>query len=170
MNRNDMYSLIKETHDSLFAISNSKGEEYASNDTDRLANFKRLAQELDIDARAVLLVYLTKHLDSIQTYCKDVNGGNPRNLSEPIEGRIDDAILYLILLKGLIRDAGAAERAGISSIIGNPMAITGGFRPAARGPRFNGDSGLVVRLYGNERMGGSEAAQGGDPPVPYHPI
>ena len=104
MNTVQFNAMLKLTYDRLFEISNTKGKEYAGSE-DRLANFKRLGADLDLLPEQVLLVYFTKHLDSIRTYIKDKAIGNARVLSEPIEGRIDDAILYLVLLKGLIFDA-----------------------------------------------------------------
>ena len=98
MNTTEFLDLLDETADHLHNLTHSKGREYAGSD-DQLANFKRLGQALGLPPEAVLLVYLTKHLDSIQTYVRELPEPAP---SEPITGRIDDAILYLILLKALI--------------------------------------------------------------------
>lgn len=88
------------TLDRLIELTDSKGAEYAHS-SDQLANFKRLSSRLSLTPEQILIVYLTKHLDAIENYVR-----NPwQDLSEPIEGRIDDAILYLCLLKALIRDS-----------------------------------------------------------------
>ena len=102
MNTKDFNMLMSNTFNNLDGISRTKGIEYAG-EVDRLANFRRLGLELDLDPEHVLWVYLTKHLDAIRSYLRA-----HVVLSEPIEGRIDDAILYLILLKGLIQ-----ERSGV---------------------------------------------------------
>lgn len=78
-------------------IRNTKAVEYTQGD--RLDNFKRLAVELGISPKQVLWVYLKKHLDSIASYIK-----SDKVLSEPIEGRIMDARVYLSLLRGLIEE------------------------------------------------------------------
>lgn len=84
------------TMERLIELTDSKGREYANSD-DQLANFKRLATRLGLSPAQVAMVYLTKHLDSIDSWVS-----NPyQDLSEPIDGRIDDAILYLILLKAI---------------------------------------------------------------------
>jgi hypothetical protein len=112
MNTNDLNALLERTFVQMKALSSTKGEEYAGTE-DRLSNFKRLADELEMTPEQVLMVYLTKHLDSIRTYIKDKASGRKRELSEPIAGRIDDAILYLILLKGLVYEREEKER-GVS--------------------------------------------------------
>ncbi len=78
-------------------IRNTKAVEYTQGD--RLDNFKRIAVELGITPQQVLWVYLKKHMDSIANYIK-----TGAVLSEPIEGRIMDARVYLSLLRGLIEE------------------------------------------------------------------
>lgn len=72
-------------------------------DRERLKNFYRNGERLGLPPTKVLAVYLAKHLDAIETFLKhgDVE-------SEPIEGRICDAINYLLLLAKLVR----AEKRG----------------------------------------------------------
>lgn len=94
-------ALLQEIHDKMLSLTRSKGAEYAGDD-DQLANFKRLGATLGVIPEKALWVYLTKHLDSLTTYIKDVGDRTPREYSEPITGRVDDAILYLSLLKALI--------------------------------------------------------------------
>lgn len=103
MNSTQFESLLAQTFNSMQNLSNTKGKEYAGTD-DRLSNFKRLGQALSLLPEKVLMVYLTKHLDSITTYINELEKPIKIELSEPIEGRIDDAILYLALLKGLIQE------------------------------------------------------------------
>jgi hypothetical protein len=47
-------------------------------------------------------VYLKKHLDSIASYVKD----GKIHSTEPIRGRIVDAIVYLTLIGGMIEERG----------------------------------------------------------------
>lgn len=108
MNSTQFNQLMEMTFSSLKEIVNTKGREY-SGDQDRLRNFKEGGSRTGVDPRTVLWVYLDKHYASITQYIKDQQEGVVRKLSEPIEGRIDDAILYLMLLKGLIKDIGQPE-------------------------------------------------------------
>lgn len=103
MNCIEFKLLLSQTCDRLNHLTETKGHEYA-NDADQLANFRRLAVILRLDPRVVLYVYLAKHLDAITHYIGQVQDDRPIACSEPIDGRIDDAILYLILLKALIMD------------------------------------------------------------------
>jgi polyhydroxyalkanoate synthesis regulator phasin len=115
-------------------MRNTKGKEYANNDSDRLANFKDIAQELGVitigdvrralkeafevsdsyaevekflfaslipNPKAVLMVYMMKHVRSIEAWVK--NGEISSN--ERIEGRIVDLITYAGLLWGLEVDS-----------------------------------------------------------------
>lgn len=82
----------------------SKGKEYAS-DRDALANFKS-ANDLGVTPQQKLFIFLDKHLSSIKSYIKN-NGVTFSN--EPIEGRINDAINYLFLLRCLIKESKGDE-------------------------------------------------------------
>lgn len=93
----DSKKLLIKMHEEELKIAETKGREYTQGD--RLDNFKRIGKELGIDPKVVLWVYLKKHLDSIASYIK-----NQKVLSEPIEGRILDARVYLCLLRGLIEE------------------------------------------------------------------
>lgn len=67
--------------------------EYAHRDDNAFANFERVSERLQIPREQVLLVYLEKHLDGIHSY---VNGHVSQR--ENVQGRIQDAIVYLCLL------------------------------------------------------------------------
>lgn len=110
-------ALLKETHQKMLSISATKGQEYAGSE-DRLANFKRLGDQLHLIPEKILWVYMTKHLDSLITYIEDQQQGKKREYSEPITGRVDDAILYLNLLKALI-----VEREDIAGDLGAELPV-----------------------------------------------
>ena len=93
--------LVDSTVETCKEIMSSKGGEYAHGD-DRLDNFKRNAEQLGLTSLDVWSIYFRKHLDAITMYTQDVRSGNERVRSEPILGRFDDAINYLILGKGLV--------------------------------------------------------------------
>lgn len=97
------YKAFDESFDALIrecrSMRDSKGKEYANSAVDRLANFKEVGAEIGVDAKVVLMIYLKKHLRSIDSFVK-----NGKVRSEPIRGRIVDAITYLTLLNGLIEE------------------------------------------------------------------
>jgi hypothetical protein len=100
MNRNEFTSsVIDSTFQEILELNKRKGHDYAGDD-DALSNFKETGKRKGIKPEQVLGVHLDKHLSAIDTYIRE---GQVE--SEPIEGRIDDAILYLLLLKGLVMEA-----------------------------------------------------------------
>jgi len=98
MHKIEFRCLIDSVYLSLIDLTTTKGEEY-SRDADQLANFKRQAEELCMTPEKVLMVYLNKHLDAIKSFVK-----TGKIHSEPIQGRIQDAILYLILLQAIVEE------------------------------------------------------------------
>ena len=97
-------ALLGETVDKIKGLSKSKGGEYAG-DKDRLANFTRNATALGLRSEQVWAVYAGKHWDAIQQYVQDMATGKSRYRSEPIEGRADDLIVYLILFKAILEES-----------------------------------------------------------------
>lgn len=96
MNNAEFEVLVHDVQESLRRISDTKGKEYAS-DHDRLSNFKKAAAEAGITPEQAWLVFFNKHADTVKFYCRTGSV-----LSESIESRIDDAIVYLVLLRGLV--------------------------------------------------------------------
>jgi hypothetical protein len=93
--------LIDEVVANIKSLSALKGGEYAG-DVDRLANFRRNGEKLELPMEVIWNVYCNKHWDAIQQYVLDIKNGKERTRAEPIEGRIDDAIVYLILLRAMV--------------------------------------------------------------------
>lgn len=107
----------------------SKGKEYAQNQNDRLANFKRIANELGLSPMQVWYVYFKKHIDAISSYIKN-NGKIFSN--EGIEGRILDARVYLSLLRALVEEEkhalhspGTTQTIRSDDRVNNPMFDSG---------------------------------------------
>jgi hypothetical protein len=80
------------------AIVTAKRPEYTEGHIDVLNNFKVVAREVGLTPIQVWYVYFRKHVASISQFAK-----NPDLLqSEPIRGRICDAMNYLELLNALV--------------------------------------------------------------------
>lgn len=77
----------------------TKGHEYAT-DEDTLADFKEVAAALGVSPFRVWGVYVKKHERAIESFIREGH-----TLSESIESRIMDVIVYHILLLGLVHDA-----------------------------------------------------------------
>lgn len=99
MNRQEFGILRDAAYKQIASINDVKGHDYAG-DEDALANFKEAARQLGVSPYVIWYVYFHKHWSAIQTFLKEGDVA-----SEPIEGRIYDAILYLFLLLGLIQDS-----------------------------------------------------------------
>lgn len=108
INKQVFRSILGNTHDAMLSLTATKGEEY-SRDGDQLANFKRNAAEAGITQEQAWLVLFNKHVDAIKSYVK-----TGKVLSEPIDARVLDAMLYLNLFRGMIseRQLLEAQRAG----------------------------------------------------------
>lgn len=101
MDRQDFTEFITEVfQDEILGLNSTKGSDYSGTE-DAFRNFKEGAARLGLHPHQVWAVYCSKHMDAIWTFVKD--GGVVK--SEPIEGRIDDAILYLFLLRGMVRES-----------------------------------------------------------------
>ena len=98
MKKSDFQILLRNQFEEISALTATKGNEYAQSD-DQLANFRRQSADLGISPETVLMVFMNKHLDSIKGYIR-----GDTTLSESIESRIDDSILYLILLKAMVTE------------------------------------------------------------------
>lgn len=95
---NGVVARSRERQDRLLA---AKGADYTRRSPDRLSNFKRWADELQLEATKVWAVYAGKHWDAIVAFVK-----TGRAESEPIQGRLDDLHNYLYLLEALLESSG----------------------------------------------------------------
>ena len=73
--------------------------EYAQSEDNVFANFERVAKSIDTDRKKVLMVYLLKHIDGISAYTK-----GHHSQREDVTGRITDAMVYLMLLWGMVEE------------------------------------------------------------------
>lgn len=102
-------AILEKTADTMRKLTFSKGAEYKQGSTDQLANFKRNATRAKVHPLTIWRLYFDKHYDSIMGWLDDQVGAETKEYSEPIIGRIDDAILYLHLLKGFYYERHPSE-------------------------------------------------------------
>jgi len=114
MNNDQFIEFLRHTYENLLDLTRTKGLEYASSQN-AFANFEGIAADIQLPREKILWVYFTKHLYSIRNY---LNGGTS---SEPIAGRIDDAILYLVLLKAMLTEGSVQERTSLQSGSGSSI-------------------------------------------------
>lgn len=90
-----------EAFKNLLKLTKEKGEEY-SGEVDRLDNFRRGGLDNDVPMESVWRIYAGKHWDAIGQYVRDLKNGKDRVRSEPLAGRVDDLIVYLILFRCML--------------------------------------------------------------------
>lgn len=100
MNQQKFDELVQAGVDRRVSLRRDKGTEYTQGDADVLANFKKGGLDLGIPAMSVWWIYYKKHQDAILSFVKF----GKEFSTEPIEGRIDDAQVYLDLLRGLVAE------------------------------------------------------------------
>ena len=79
--------------------------EYAQDIDEIFANFHRIAEDMDIDRKKVLMTYFLKHVDGINAFIK-----GHQSQREDVTGRITDCIVYLMLLWGMIKEERENDR------------------------------------------------------------
>ena len=98
MTKEQMKEVMIKVFQECMDLRDSGHDEYAHT-TDAFANFNRLAERLGLDRKSIIMVYAEKHIDGIHAF---VNGHKSQR--EDIEGRINDVIVYLCLLRGIIME------------------------------------------------------------------
>lgn len=101
MKRDEYDELFDDTFKHIKQLTRSKGGEYAG-DSDVLSNFRRNGANLNLLPEQIWAVYAAKHWDAINQYIRDLGEGTTRQRMEPIAGRADDLLVYLVLFKCLV--------------------------------------------------------------------
>ena len=83
----------------ILKTRDSGQEEYAHDEANVFANFERVGNTLGVPKEKILMTYMLKHIDGIVSY---VDGHKSQR--EEVSGRITDAIVYLLLLWGMIEE------------------------------------------------------------------
>lgn len=99
MNKIEFSRFIGDVGEELRKLSNTKGVEYTGENASTFANFERQAILLGLTREQILMVYLNKHIDGINSWIR-----TRKEYSEPIQGRVKDAILYLTLLLAMLEE------------------------------------------------------------------
>jgi len=100
-----MSVLMETIFDECRALRSAGQVEYARRQDNAFGNFDRVAERRPkVGPEDVLMIYFDKHVDGILAH---LDGHTSQR--EPVEGRINDAIVYLCLLRGLIERRRARE-------------------------------------------------------------
>lgn len=104
MNYDEMKDVMEDVIEEIRALREAGHKEYAGGKASAFGNFDRLAGELGIQPEEVLWVYAMKHKDGITSWIR-----GHKSQRESVKGRINDLIVYLILLRGMVERREAAE-------------------------------------------------------------
>lgn len=96
MTLDEMREVMDRVFEECHELRAAGQKEYSGGDN-AFGNFERLSQRLGISSEQVLWVYATKHFDGIESYIR-----GHKSQRESVAGRIDDAIVYLCLLRGMV--------------------------------------------------------------------
>jgi hypothetical protein len=79
----------------------SKNADYSQGEQkgDRIAAFRRISRDVNISMKQAWAVFCQKHWGAVMKFVKDNTVE-----SEPIDGRINDIINYMVLLGAIIND------------------------------------------------------------------
>ena len=106
MNSEEFINLTDHMHKEEKDEYRKKNADYADREGKNiLANFERVSKHLNVTPQMALLIYMEKHMDAIRSY---IRYGSV--MSEPIEGRIKDARVYLSLLRAMVEQVKAVKR------------------------------------------------------------
>lgn len=100
MNYDEMSNLMDRVIIPQIKETRAAGQaEYARQDEDVLANFKRIGETLGLSKDKVISVFLLKHIDGIISY---IDGHKSQR--EDVTGRLTDVIVYCCLLWASVED------------------------------------------------------------------
>jgi len=101
MEAKELTAMIEDIFTKCKKVMEGKGHDYTAGDSDRLINFKSVANRTGVDPLVVWGIYFNKHVDSINTLVKT----GRQESGEPVEGRIIDIINYALLGLALIKES-----------------------------------------------------------------
>lgn len=100
---NPQLEIIAKAIDRVQTLFAQKNQEYAGG-SDILGNFRRLASSQNLPMSTVWMMLAGKHIDAIQEHVKDVRADITRDRTQPITERIDDLIVYALLLQVIVQE------------------------------------------------------------------
>ena len=105
MQRRQFEEISDELYEMVIETLLRKGVEYQK-DNNVFSNFEENAKDLDLSKYQIWNIYFNKHIKSISNAIK-TNPEDPtaKEMPEKLQGRIVDAVAYLLLLNGMISEA-----------------------------------------------------------------
>ena len=99
MTRDEMAKVMARGFEEGTALREAGQKEYAHDDGNAFANFEADAEAYGVSREIMLLVFGGKHWRGIQSWAR-----GHRSQRENVRGRINDLIVYLCLLRGMVEE------------------------------------------------------------------
>lgn len=102
MRQDELNEIMEKVFKECDSLRSAGQQEYARQESNAFGNFERIAYWLEgmtITRETVLLVYALKHLDGVISY---LSGHTSQR--EDVRGRINDFIVYMTILRGMIEE------------------------------------------------------------------
>lgn len=145
MSKDDMASLMEATFEECRKLRTAGQKEYAGGGN-ALGNFLRAGGDVEVPPEKAWYVLFKKHIDGIAAWC---NGH--RSQRENVAGRINDAIVYLCLFKGIVAQTEIEEARGpnvavsiAGPVFAKPMDFSKSVVPAPSVPVWECECGSRV--------------------------
>lgn len=110
MTRVEMLDVMETIFGECRALREAGQKEYAHDDGNAFANFEADAAAFGLSREVALLVFGGKHWRGIQSWAR-----GHRSQREDVRGRINDLIVYLCLLRGMIEEDAKREEASLAT-------------------------------------------------------
>lgn len=124
----------------VFDTMAKKGHDYRQgNDSDLLHNFRTVANTVGTDMEKVWFTYFYKHYAAMCTFIKE--GGQSE--SEPIEGRIKDQIVYLVLFWKMVQERKQAKEVTLEEALMQIEAAYDRHAPTAQSRTLKSDPNVI---------------------------
>ena len=101
----DLDKLMRKVFGNEIMPTRQSGQKEYASDKDAFSNFKDQGKELDLDPKIVLWVHAMKHKSGIANYLRGV-----KSQREDVRGRINDLIVYMFILRGIIEEEYEEEK------------------------------------------------------------
>lgn len=106
MKKSEMAEVMRKVFAECDHFREAGQAEYAHRDSEAFSNFMRVAERSNIDRKQVLMIYAEKHIDGIHSFIQ-----GHKSQREDVRGRINDVIVYMCLLRGMIDEESTTKEA-----------------------------------------------------------
>jgi hypothetical protein len=101
----EILEYFRETFATIISLREAKSKDYGESE-DALATIDRLSEMTDLTSEHAIFVLMCKHWDVLRKYAIS----QEPSVADPIASRIDDLIVYLVLMRAVIDERRRFEK------------------------------------------------------------